>query len=110
MTIQDASGKLFNIKQFIENSEWFDSDDVDAIDMAWDALCNSSPMVLTLEEAKNLGYEHIWVEYNSCCLQPQMSNISDWEGYKTYYGTDYRWWMGNKPTDEQMKNTPWDIK
>jgi hypothetical protein len=38
MTTQEASSRMFDIKQFVENSPYFGSEDVEAIDMAWEAL------------------------------------------------------------------------
>lgn len=41
MTIQEASYKIFNIQQFVANNDYFDLEDVEALDMAWDALVAS---------------------------------------------------------------------
>lgn len=42
MTTQEASSRMFDIKQFIENNSYFGVEDVEAIDMAWEALINNS--------------------------------------------------------------------
>lgn len=41
MTAEEASSRMFDIKQFVENSSYFSVEDVEAIDMAWEALINS---------------------------------------------------------------------
>ncbi len=42
MTTQEASSRMFDIKQFVENNPYFGSEDVEAIDMAWEALVGNS--------------------------------------------------------------------
>lgn len=41
MTIQEASHRIFNIQQFVANNDYFGLEDVEALDMAWDALVSS---------------------------------------------------------------------
>lgn len=42
MTIQDASHRLFNIQQYVANNDYFSLEDVEALDMAWNALVEGS--------------------------------------------------------------------
>jgi hypothetical protein len=85
-------------------------EDIAALDMALDALTAQAPRVLTLQTAGDTVHHRdpvlVWIE------RRKQGDISPyvfyWRGtLPKKYGTEYRYWIGGKPTAEQMSAEPW---
>jgi hypothetical protein len=95
----------------------------DAIETALSALQSRIPRVIKKQEIENLAPFISWVELYTrdkksdllpCAIHSveydyAYSSVDGNEGYPLYeYGAEYRFWIGGKPTDEQMKETKWE--
>ena len=111
MTTQEAAERIFSITDYVHHSDWFDVEDEKALDMAWEALLDATPHVLTLAEAQAMEpHTAIWAEFRPEGIvngphEIGMINISDsWWGHE--YNKTVRWWTG-WPDEELRKATPW---
>ena len=78
-----------------------------AIDMAISALSAQIPRLLSLDEAKSaINGTPVWKEYEWYVPDVAIEEVQTQQIWCTY-GSTWRWWIGGKPTAEQMAATPW---